>query len=82
MGGDDANANREQWMWRTTRELARSGACKNWREIELKLGALGYPLASQHWSHSFRQVLDRLCVNAKATPQVANDIGSPPALSA
>jgi hypothetical protein len=53
-------------MWSTARELARSGNCAGWRDIERRLNALGYPAASQHWSESFRSVLDRLSAAAAA----------------
>ena len=75
-------------MWRRTRELARSGECANWQEIERKLDAAGYASASQLWSISFRQVLDRLCAAAREADRVgplnaqdtaaANDVGSLP----
>jgi hypothetical protein len=54
-------------MWSTARELARSGTCAGWRDIERRLMGLGYPGASQHWSESFRSVLDRLCAAAGTT---------------
>lgn len=73
-----ASSSAEEWMWRTARELAHSGACANWQEIDGKLTALGYPSASAHWSHSFRLVLDRLCARSRATAPAhpaANDDG-------
>lgn len=79
----DINTSPEQWMWRTARELAHSGACADWREIDRKLAELGYPGASADWSGSFRLVLDRLCAAARpALQSPANDSSAPLSASA
>ena len=50
-------------------ELARSGECKNWMEVELRLRSEGYLEGeTRRWtSDTFvKQELDRICAQARA----------------